>query len=622
MKILDSKTVVVTTSEELKSVLEEDNGYSYIYFGNDITLESGIVINNNKESIVIDGTYLDTCYTYTGMVSTKQENCIAASPNNKKIVIKNINIIHTNTHSVIYVRGDHDYDDIYLEYNNITFVGVQLVYNPFGSVKIKDSNITMKLLNEKSAEEVAECKNILLEGNITIRSSATNSAIFAFRYDTPYPTLKILPYSVVNITSENQCFVTKTTTLNMEIMHDSEFNLTTVNGFSNSTNGVNNALIDERATFNFIENSHIDVPMWNIYGTLTVNEGSSLFVINSFKDTPTDNYNIYFKEGSNFILNNPKEVVLYNKNAPVLHTDSSINFSLKLDRINMWEEAVELASGGTINNLPDYAWYKEVNLISISGTFEENNFIIDSHNLTEEEINKLPDLSNFIFNNKKVISIGSTKINIHPINSTTTSIGGHTKEISDILIKYNNQEYIIDTNDEMAFEHNIIDSIPDGTEIEITSCVPGSFIYKTRTITTPFSGELTLMDSPSNVPFVLNPIQTNPIVLPKKNENIVKVIDSRTNSSDWKLYVHLTKTLTSKNNFTLPNAIIFKKLDNGIIILNEIPSLIYTGFNSYGNIEVYNITWSTDKGLLLRLDNNYLEVNEDYNTKVIWSLKE
>lgn len=622
LEILNNNTVVVLTSDELKTALEEDNGYCYIYLGSNINLSSGIVISNNKENIIIDGTYLGNRYTYTGMVATGQADTIAASPNNKKIIVKNINIVHTNNHSVIYVRGDHAYDDIYLEYNNITFNGVQLIYNPFGKSKIKDSNITIKNLNGKSAEEVAECKYIELDGNITINSSANNSAIFAFRFDTKNPVLKILPYSKVNITNEKQCFFTKTATFNITVMHDAEFNLTTANGMANSTNGTKDVLIDERATFNFIENSHIDIPMWNMFGTLTVNEGASLFVINSFNQTPSDNYNIYFKDGSSFILNNPKEVVLYNKNANVLYTNASISFSLVLNRINMWNESVELASAGTIENIPDYAWYKELNLINISGTFEETSFSINSHNFTNEELNKLPDLNNLLFSNKKQISIGSSPINIHPINSTSNSISGHTLESSSVLIKYNNQEFIVDTNNEMMFEHTLTNNIPDSTEVEITSCIPGSFIYKTRTITTPFDGELTLMDAPSNIKFTLTPILTNPVTLPKKEEIVAKVIDSRTNSSDWKLYVHLTRPLTSLNNYTLPNAIIFKKLDNGIIILNEVPSLIYTGSNSFGNVEVYNVTWSVDKGLLLRLDNNYLEVNEEYNTKVIWSLEE
>ncbi len=622
MEILDNNTVVVTTSNELKTVLEENNNYYYIYLGSNITLNSGIVINNNKEKIIIDGTYLNNRYTYTGMVSTGQADTIAASPNNKKIIIKNMNIVHTNNHSMIYVRGDHTYDDIYLEYNNITFNGVQLIYNPFGKSKIKDSNITIKKLNGKSAEEVAECKYIELEGNITINSSATNSAIFAFRLDTTHPILKILPYSKVNITNEKQCFFTKTATLNITVMHDAEFNLTTANGMANSTNGTNDVLIDERATFNFIENSHIDIPMWNMFGTLTVNEGASLFVINSFNQTPNDNYNIYFKDGSKLVLNNPKEVVLYNKNANVLYTDSSISFSLIINRINMWNNSIELASAGTIENIPDYAWYKELNLINISGTFEESSFTINSHNFSNEELNKLPDLDNLLFSDKKQISIGSSPINIHPINSTSNSISGHTLEQSSVLIKYDNQEFIVATNNEMMFEHTLTNSIPDGTTVEITSCIPGSFIYKTRTIATPFNGELTLMDAPSNIKFSLTPLSTSPVTLSKEEESVTKIIDSRTNSSDWKLYVHITKPLTSLNNYTLLNALIFKKLDNGIVILNEVPSLIYTGSNSFGNVEVYNITWSTDKGLLLRLDNNYLEINEEYSTKAIWSLEE
>ena len=54
MKIIDNKTVVVTNSEELKTALSGDNEYVYIYFGNDITLESGFVINSNKEKVIID----------------------------------------------------------------------------------------------------------------------------------------------------------------------------------------------------------------------------------------------------------------------------------------------------------------------------------------------------------------------------------------------------------------------------------------------------------------------------------------------------------------------------------------------------------------------------------------
>lgn len=53
VEIIDNKKVVITTSNELKEVLENDNGYEYIYLENDITLINGININKNKEKVTI-----------------------------------------------------------------------------------------------------------------------------------------------------------------------------------------------------------------------------------------------------------------------------------------------------------------------------------------------------------------------------------------------------------------------------------------------------------------------------------------------------------------------------------------------------------------------------------------
>ena len=77
-----------------------------------------------------------------------------------------------------------------------------------------------------------------------------------------------------------------------------------------------NVLIEEMSNFTFIEKSHQRVPMWNVFGDFTIKEGASVSVINTYMTTPSDNYNIYFK-GTNqkFILDNPKYVNIYTKNA-------------------------------------------------------------------------------------------------------------------------------------------------------------------------------------------------------------------------------------------------------------------------------------------------------------------
>lgn len=622
MEILNKNTVVVLNGDELKEVLEGNNYYNYIYFGNDITLTSGIIINENKTKVTIDGTYLGNRYTYTGIDSSSGNDTIAASHTNKKIIFKNADIKVGNPHGVIYVKGDHLYDNIETIYDNITFNGVELSYNPFGILKIINCNITIENVSSIEAQEVSDCNQIIISGNNNINSSSIRYPLFTFRSDVLEPYFIINPNSRLNLTSVNTEFMKGTTSLDLTVRHDSEFNLITNNGFTyTGLYGCRNVLIEERAIFNFIESGHYNVPMWYIYGTLTLEEDSNFYVINSYDMTPVDNYNIYFKEGSKIIINNPKSLILYNKNANVIHTDSNVSFSIDASRINMWNNSVPLSQAGNIDNLPNYYWYKEENNLQIEGIISSSSTEIKSYNLTDTEIANLFSLNYFDLCNQKQISIGSTYINIHPIYNSNKVISGHTLIDSDVLIEYNGITKKVSVSSDGLFECPI-DNIDDNTIVTITSCVSGSFIYKKRTIKVPHSGEITLAEAPSNIVYELIPITLEPIILPKNDDILATIIDSRTTSSDWKLYVHITEPLKTKNNFTLLNAVVFKTLNDEIIILNEVPSLIYNGSNNNGKVLVTNITWSKEKGFLLNLDNKFLEVNEEYNTKVIWSIEE
>ena len=44
IQIINNNTVVVTSSDELKQAVSEDNGYDYIYLGSDIIATSGFII--------------------------------------------------------------------------------------------------------------------------------------------------------------------------------------------------------------------------------------------------------------------------------------------------------------------------------------------------------------------------------------------------------------------------------------------------------------------------------------------------------------------------------------------------------------------------------------------------
>lgn len=623
MNKINNKTVTVSTSEELKDALENNNGYEFIYLDNDITLKSGITINSNKSKIIIDGTYQNITHTLTGMNSSEATDTIVTTALTKEVKVRNIKIVNSNIYGIICVPEDDSYEEIVTIYDNITFNGTQLSFNPYGVVKINNSIITIEDMNGIKCQEVCEAERVIIGGKTNISSSSSDFQLFAFRSDSTNPYVIFLCKSEVILSTDSREFMIGTNKLNFTILHDTKVHLTTGNGFAPLPGyGVNNVLIDERASLIFIEKSHQRIPMWAIFGTLTMKENSELQIINSYSNTPSDNYNIHFKGTDCKInLDNPKNLTIYTKNSNVIYTDNPLTFNIKCSRINMWQNSTELSAAGDINNLPDYSWYKETDLIKMEGTITSSMTAITSYNITPSELKNLPDIGNFAFQNRKQLSIGNTLMNIHPVNSTKNTISGHTDSFADVLIKYNNNTEIVNADDNGLFEYNLPTSIPDNTKVELTANIAGSFIYGTRTITTPFSGELTLLDVNPAIDFSRVPINDT-YIFPKVNDLKTKVVDSRLTSSDWKLYAYVNNLPTSVNGFVLENALVFKKFDNDMIPLDTSPVIVYTGSNNEGIIKFEDINWSTEKGPLLDLTNTALEANEEYFSTIYFSIEE
>ena len=606
------------TNDELKQVISEDNNYDYIYLGNDIVATEGFIINSNKSKLTIDGTYNDKKYTYTNNLSL-EENVIKASTTNKKIVLKNMNIVCSNGYGVIYVVSHPNYSNVLVEYNNVNFSGIELSQNYYGTTKIVDSIIEIKDVNNVPAQRACNSNRILIDGNTTISNTSTTNTIFFFNDIIP-SLVKIMPNSRVNISTPKE-FMNGTNRLDLTIGHGAEFLLTTGNGFSiTTTHGARNVLVEEMADFTFIENSHQRVPMWSVFGDFIVKEGASVSILNTYMTTPTDNYNIYFK-GTNqkFILDNPRNVNIYTKNANIVYTINPVNFIFKFTRINMWIYALDYTSACTLDDTPAFYWYKENSLAQITGVFNKDTTTVESHNFTDEQLNLLSDINNFSFQNKKILTIGLLKINVHPITSTSDSISGHTIPLANVKIEYEDKSIKALADENGLFEAKVDTVISNNTVVKITSCLNGCFTE--RKVTTPFNGELTLFNVTQNIAFSMIPTSINPIILPKQKENIVTVIDSRLNSTNWKLYINYTNPMMEVSGKVLIDSLIFKKFNNEEIDLKTNKKLIFESSDSGGNVNVSNVTFSIDKGLFLKPSKDLLE-GEDYSTKIIWSVEE
>ena len=249
MKVIDSITVVVYTYSELKEALEGNNGYTYIYFGDNITLSGGVAISGTKSNVIIDGTYDGVRHTYTDM-----------------------DITGYNYYGVVYVPEASTYQNTVIEYNNITYVGPQISFHPYGLTRFVDANITIQE-NYASGNEVAECNKIEVGGTTTILHKSTGNSSFWFRNSSP--SFTALKNAIVSFTSVSREFLYGVTNLKFTIEENASFSITTKNGFGYGTNGSGETLIDKNASFTLSQMAaNGSYSTWYRYGNITLNEGS------------------------------------------------------------------------------------------------------------------------------------------------------------------------------------------------------------------------------------------------------------------------------------------------------------------------------------------------------------
>lgn len=199
----------------------------------------------------------------------------------------------------------------------------------------------------------------------------------------------------------------------------------------------------------------------------------------------------------------------------------------------------------------------------------------------------------------------SIKIKENGVYLISYSLCGATNEDCSLTMSVRANDILQPTADENGvFEADLDTTIPDNTRIKIISSL--NSYYTERKVTVPFSGELTLLRVTENIPFSMNSSSIKPLILPKKNQTVVTVVDSRINSSKWKLYLNYTNPIIEKEEKVLIDSLVFKKFDNEEIILKTNKKLIYESSDNGGNISVSNVTFSTDKGLLLKLSKDLL----------------
>lgn len=116
-------------------------------------------------------------------------------------------------------------------------------------------------------------------------------------------------------------------------------------------------------------------------------------------------------------------------------------------------------------------------------------------------------------------------------------------------------------------------------------------------------GNLELIDAPSIVEFQRPIVNTEPMILGRKDKTLnMSVVDSRVIRTNWYLYAYIDTPLTATNTeHTLPESLIFVDANNEIKTLSNTPTLIYSGTPNESITKTTNISWSENTGILFKI---------------------
>lgn len=627
MTIIDSQTVVVYDSAELKTVLEGNNTYNYIYFGANIKLTSAITILPTKTNITIDGTYNSIRYTYEDMDSSSSSNTIAIrAASNIQIIMQNIDINGRNYYGVFYAYDNSSTSGVSVEFNNVVYVGPQMVHAKYITTKYIDCQITIQD-GFSPANEVSESRQVILGGITTIHSITTGNSIFWLTnvVGGVYPSITVLENANITITSENRYlyYVSSASYINMTFGRNSTTNITTATGMGfDNGHQTNNVLIDNDARLTIEQLTQFgSTATWCIIGEFKMNSGSSLFMVSDYPGN-TSNYCLLFSGSSaSFNLNNPRSVIFYNSPATAIRSSSTIPFSFNIPQYNRWTTIVPFANSGDIYNIPTYSWYKieNNNNLVVSGSITNSTTTIASTNLTPAEESILPALSNFLINNTKVFSIGRPSLSIDPITDLSTDITGTTSPNADVKISYLGNDYYVVADANGNFTYSYSPPLAIGTEISFVSNVARSFLYRFRNVEIIYPGDLFIVSATNEVDFSTTPFQTSPTLCNRISNLEVLVEDSRITPTVWNLYAAINEELTNEKGAVLTDGLVFVDSLNNMTILSTTPTLVYTSDGvTTGEITV---DWPNNEGILLQLNVVPIVANTTYKTNINWHIE-
>lgn len=627
----EETSVVVNNYDELASAITGNNNYNTIYLNADIEITSRINYPTTKTNLTINGTYtneqgITTRHTLTDMNSSAISNSIYISSATSAIDVTlcNVDIVGKNYYGIVAVEAATSTKVVTLTYKNVNYTGPQISYNRQGMVRYIDSNITIKTFSgyASPSNELAEANRVEIGGKTTINHTSTGNAMFWFTYSNPY--FKILENADVTITSESRETFYCDYSPDITIENGANVTINTPRGMfydTGSSQLAKSFLIEKNANLKVTQTAvKSGVGTIRCSGNFTVSDGASLYIANTLSSSAPL---IQMTATGSVTFENPKSVVLYNKNGNLIRwTSGTGKVNINSQVVNYWLSAKDFPDAGTLSDTPLYIWDKsDGSNAEINATTSTSETTAVTTNITSSDSSTPPSLETFNLQNVRVLSMGQLSLKINTISDTALNITGTTNPYSNLKAEFllsSVENNVTGTSDSSgSFSLDLSETLPIGTPVKLTA--NDNFKNKAETVTVVHAGTLEFKTVQSELAFKSTVIPTAKTTIQRQEPDWSIIIsDSRILSTDWNLYASIKKPFTSVSNHAIEDALVFIDEKDENFAINSDPTKIYSG-NSVSSPTDTTIKWSENKGMLLVINPQNI-LADSYSTTVTWTL--
>ena len=629
----EETSVVVNNYDKLASAITGNNNYNTIYLNADIEITSRINYPTTKTNLTINGTYtneqgITTRHTLTDMNSSAISNSIYISSATSAIDVTlcNVDIVGKNYYGIVAVEAATSTKVVTLTYKNVNYTGLQISYNRQGMVRYIDSNITIKTSSgyASPSNELAEANRVEIGGKTTINHTSTGNAMFWFTYSNPY--FKILENADVTITSESRETFYCDYSPDITIENGANVTINTPRGMfydTGSSQLAKSFLIEKNANLKVTQTAvKSGVGSIRCSGNFTVSDGASLYIANTLSSSSPL---IQMTATGSVTFENPKSVVLYNKNGNLIRwTSGTGKVNINSQVVNYWLSAKDFPDAGTLSDTPLYIWNKsDGSNAEINATTSTSATTAVTTNITSSDSSTPPSLETFNLQNVRVLSMGQLSLKINTISDAALNITGTTNPSSNLKAEFllsSVENNVTGTSDSSgSFSLALSETLPIGTPVKLTA--NDNFKNKIETATVVYAGALEFKTVPSELAFKSTVIPTVKTTIQRQEPDWSIIIsDSRILSTNWNLYTSIKKPFTSMSNHTIEDALVFIDEKDENFVINSEPTEIYSG-NSVSSPTDTTIKWSENRGMLLTVNPQNI-LAESYETTITWTLSD